>query len=765
MDDALLAPPLDYATFARQVEHAAGRRLNLPLDREARLVFEVWQGFGQTGFGERAVYAEGLARWLDDGDAPVYSLGLAGLSRLEQRFLDACRARRGLKMLPVDMACPDAERLLQEAWLPSEVTLRERAHRFGNNVPASPLAEKFSVLAAPDMESEARTVANRIKSWLAEGRRDIAVIALDRMAARRLRAVLERDAILMQDETGWTFSTATVSHVLDRWFMLLQDNFYHRDLLDFLKSPFVFDDLAPEARLDAVSALEKAIAQRNAVYGLEHMIHLAGHDECAALLVRMQRATSRYRTTRGESISGWIEILLATLLDLGALDAIEADDAGRQLLDLLRRLKQELAAETGRLSLASWRGWLNLQLDRAVFQDSEIESPIRLTHLAAARLRDFDAVVILGADAGHLPPKHKDAVLGEGLRRELGLPGLDERLTEARDALIDVLSRAGRVLLSRQSRRGQEPNAASPWLLLLEAFHELAYGAGLPAEACVELPHVAGCGQVPAAPRLTALPERLSASAWQKLVSCPYRYFAHYGLGLGEADMVAEEMEKADYGELLHEILGIFHGRHPVLADTPKEALLAELTELGRQLFGEREKIFYLASGWRLRWERHAKAYLDWALGYEAQGWHWQESEREYERELELLDGRQLTLFGRLDRLDVGAQGRVVLDYKSQSRQRLREKLALEGEDVQLPFYGLLTGAERAGLVALDDDKVDMIGLDRPLAEVAGEEADRLRRVFADMAGGAAMPANGSAGTCAWCEMRGLCRKEHDNVS
>ena len=766
LDDALLAPPDEYVGFAAQVEQAARRRLAAPLDTEARMIFDVWRAYQQSGSGGQKGYAEKLAKWLAGVAGPLYNLGLSGLSRLEQRFMEQCKASAGLQELPLSVPYPERQAMLVAAWQGGDDSLPERAARLAAQMPASPLAGNTAILAATSMEMESQTVAARIKAWLAEGRRDIAVIALDRLAARRLRAVLERDAILMQDETGWTFSTASVSHVLDRWFTLLQDDFYHRDLLDLLKSPFVFSDVARDERLNAIAGLERIIARRDAVSGLQQFIALAQGDAALAvpLLKRIALAANRFRDVRKQSLSGWLETLLSTLDDLGALPAIEADMAGRQLLDLLRRLKRELASETSRFSLAQWRGWLNLQLDRATFQEISIESPIRLTHLAAARLRDFEAVVVLGADAGHLPPSPVNGLFNDALRLQLGLPGQRQRMDDARDALVDILVRADRVLLSWQAWRGKEPNPPSPWLILLEALHSLAYGVALriPEQRVESASPPAPVAGATTFPHLPELPERLSASGWQKLVSCPYRYFAHYGLGLGEAEEVAEEMEKADYGELLHAILGRFHTAHPVLAEMTRAQLQADLESISREAFNAREAVYYLARGWRLRWERHLAGYVDWALRREAEGWHWQAAEQAFTQDLELPEGRRIQLYGRLDRLDQGSEGLAVIDYKAQSLAKLKGRLKTAGEDVQLPFYGLLTGAAQAGLVALDDDRVDQVRLEQPLSEAAADEAERIRNTFTAMLEGVPLPANGAPETCAWCEMRGLCRKEHE---
>ncbi|NTV95565.1 MAG: hypothetical protein HGA75_09135 [Thiobacillus sp.] len=761
MDDARLAPPAHYRDFAGQIEAATRRGLAAPLEREAKLVFELWRAFHQAGPGGRGAYALGLARWLEQAGGPMYSLGLTGLSRLEQHFLAACRERCGLVDLPVAEPHPDRRALLDAVWRagPEADDLRARALAWAAAMPASPLA--LELLGAPDLETEAVAVAARIKTWLAEGRRAIAVVALDRLAARRLRAVLERDRILIQDETGWTFSTATVSHVLDRWLALLQDGFYHRDLFDFLKSPFLFADRPLAARLEAVAELERLTARRNVVAGLERFQALAEAELPAVLplLERLAAAARHYRKGR-RSLAGWLETLFQVLDELGATTAFEADPAGRQLLDLLHRLAGELAAAETPHTLARWRAWLNLQLDRATFVADAIESPIRLTHLAAARLRDFDAVAVLGADAGHLPAPGGDGLFADAVRVQLGLPGQGQRHAETLADLIDVLGRSGAALVTWQVRHGAEPNPRSPWLDRLAAFHGLAYGDDLVRNVASPLPDFPEQAVSAAAPSLAELPNRLSASAWQTLVNCPYRWFARYGLGLGEQDEVAETMEKADYGERVHDILKRFHGAHPELSAQPREALLADLMEITRTVFRAWEQGDYLAMAWRLRWQRHAPAYLDWALAREAAGVRWQAAEAVRECALALPDGRAVTLYGRLDRIDLGPDGAEVLDYKTQTRTLLRSRLKAPGEDVQLPFYGLLTGAVRAGLVALDDDKVDVVEMQRPLPEAAAEERERLLATLVALADGAPLPAHGAPETCRRCEMRGLCRRE-----
>jgi ATP-dependent helicase/nuclease subunit B len=111
--------------------------------------------------------------------------------------------------------------------------------------------------------------------------------------------------------------------------------------------------------------------------------------------------------------------------------------------------------------------------------------------------------------------------------------------------------------------------------------------------------------------------------------------------------------------------------------------------------------------------------------------------------------------------VDEGPLGEAVLDYKTRSRQDLSRRMAQPGEDVQLPFYGLLTGAAEAAYLALDETWPVLLGPSGELASLAAREAERLRATLAGALDGAALPAHGAESVCVRCEARGLCRRDY----
>lgn len=756
----------DEAVFAR-LAHGANRYLSI----EAGIAQSVWRAFASAGTpGRLRLYARRLAWLAERADRPLYTLGLAALTGVEQAFLGTWAGRAPVVDLPAPPGYPERRALLRAAWEDDAAPLPARAGEFAAAHERDPLAGQVSLLAAPGLEAAARAAEQTLLDWLGAGMRNIALVALDRLVARRLRALLERRDILVQDETGWAFSTASASHVIECWLRLVTGDAWFRDLLDFLKSPFAFAD-ALELRRQAAHELDEAFRRHGAPDSLAGHLDLArreGLHAAHALLKRIERAASGFGRSR-LPLREWTRRLLDALAMLGAEGPLNADPVGRQLWRLLDRLAGESAGHAARYGLADWRRWLFLHLEQSTFLDDTVASPLRLTHLAAAHTRELEGAILLGVGASHLPGPAPAGLFNDATRQQLGLPGAEARERDLRAALADVLARTPRVAMIWQSEAEGDPAPLSPWLVHLDAFHRVAWGRGLaipiapPPEAAMAVGPAPATP--PAAPAAAFVPVRMSVSAWQSLVACPYQFHARHLLRLNERDEVPEDMDKADYGSLVHRILARFHEAHPDLGGAAAEGLEADLRALSRQVFADAESGGYLASVWRLRWERRIPAYVGWALGREREGYRFRCAETPLARDVEWRDGRRTQLHGRADRLDDKDGAATLLDYKTQSRQTLKRKLAGDGEDVQLSAYAWLADAREAGFVTVDDDKVATLNWPEGLAEAADAEAARLRAVLAGMDAGALLPAQGAPATCEWCEMRGLCRREHQDAT
>ena len=594
---------------------------------------------------------------------------------------------------------------------------------------------------------------------LQAGRRDIALIALDRETARRTRALLERLDVLVADETGWTLSTTAAAAVIDRWLECVAGDFPHVELLDLLKSPFALGD--PAARQDAVWAFELALRRQGVARGAADMRRLAQGlgMPCPWLdtLLAAARGFSRARAP----LALWLARLVDSLAAIGALAPLGQDAAGADLLALFERLGRELADDGEKYSFNEWRRWLNLALESESFTDKRLSSPIVFTSLPAARGRRFDAVAVVGADAARLPARPAPGLFSQATRAQLGLATAGEAAEQAADDLIQLLVQ-GPALLSWQAWREDEPNPPSPFATRLQALHQAAWGGALAIQGSA-VPPAAADAALPAPGRrpmpavaAAALPRRYSPTAYQTLLDCPYRFFARGVLGLKELDEADEALDKSDYGSALHAILKRFHDGNP---PTEREAALKLLDACSAAEFAALPA--YTACAWRTRWQKIQPAYLDLWLAQTAEGWRYQSGEKDLRATRRVPGLGEVELHGIVDRIDSrinrdGGAALRVIDYKTGSAAALKRKLKDPAEAVQLPFYAWLADAE-AVFLPINDDPVSPLTLD---GETDVEAiAERLPALLEAMAGGAPLPANGIDAVCGRCEARGLCRK------
>ncbi len=449
---------------------------------------------------------------------------------------------------------------------------------------------------------------------------------------------------------------------------------------------------------------------------------------------------------------------------------LQNDDAGRQLLDWIDRLRTSIHGSTdagARYSLTEWRALLSMLLESAVFSEPSPPADRRVVILPlnGARMRRFDGVVVVGCDDAQLPSAQPEWLFfSNDVRRELGLPDRAQRFAQQARDLAEVLLNQPEVVLTWQRHGGRgEPHRLSGWLERLQ--RRLAV-SGVRIDTSVTLPSLQTTSQptdmpAPAAP--TLVPSTLSAAAYNSLRRCPYQFFVGRMLRLGELEEVSDELEKRDIGGILHAILHRFHRQ---LLETPMHdpadrlSLLQTITD---EQFGPLLAEDGNALRFYRRWLGVMPSYLAWQAAREADGWRFEAGEVDVDTSITLSDERALRLRGRIDRIDVHDEhGVAVLDYKTQSQMALVRRAKTPFEDCQLPFYGVLDArADSGGWVSLDGeargDKRDVALPD--FTQVVDWLIEQMQKDMTALAAGAPLPAFGDESACRYCAARGLCRK------
>ena len=771
--------PVSDEEFAQQLACAYQAQNCHAMQFEARVVHELWYAMAASDdMDATRAYQLRLGQLALQVEIPLYVLHTCDLAAPEMLFLAACRSRVQVSLFDMrvmarsEPCCALLVSALQQHI--NNTDLLGMASRLSAHSDAV-LNPRVKLFGAHGLEQEAEAADVQIRRWLLEGRQSIAVVVQDRLVARRLRALLERARVQVQDETGWTFATLSVSTVLMRWLDALQGDFYYQDVLDLLKSPFLFAD-TPLLRKQAAWQFEQLVRRHGVIAHLQDFIAVAERElpELVQPLARMRQA-ARALSGKNARLADWLLGLHESLAVLGVTTGWQQDAAGGQLLQLLSLWHDELQSDTTSCNFAQWRRWLSQQLELNTYRDLSVDSPVLFTHLPATRWRSFDAVLLLGCDANHLPaPANAGQWFNDAVRAALGLPLSGEKQSQVRDDLLALLALNGCVLATWQASCNGEPNLLSPYLEMLRALHLLAFADDLMDGELGELIEFSQVrfsdadGPSPAPARERGMPEpvvpaelipqRISPSGYNALMACPYQYFARHVLHLNELDEVREDMDKRDYGTWVHEVLQRFHAETPLLQSCKLQDAERVLQRISKDVFAVALAHDYLAQAWLLRWQAQIPAYLAWQLDSEAAGWRYQAAEVPFRIEV----AENLLLLGRLDRVDVrsdDAEKLSVLDYKTQSVTVLRNKLKEDGEDVQLACYARAIAASSAAFVSLENDAVLAVAPAGDIGELAQHNIERLKTVFVQLREGRGLPAHGAEKVCGYCEMRGVCRR------
>ena len=742
------------------------------LSDETQLVWSIWKSQLDADDAIAARFAQ-MLQIAESASQPLIWISSVAPEPLEQAFLDAYAMHQQVLTMALDWRAHAILPTYASAW-PEMVDADAAANeeRADIAVIEHALPAELSLCAAGSVEDEAVQGAQMVIDWLQSGKTNLAIVAQDRVVARRIRALLERAQIHVADETGWKLSTTRAASAIAAWFDVVAARGETTALLDLLKSPFVLN----EAPRDLLHEAQDSIANKSAlVMKIELLLRRANVlGEWRTVINALNAAPTEQKTVAllaqqaalfsgRKNLRDWIATTTSALDSLGIASALNADSAGLQILQLLQNITPPANDFSALFSFPEWRALVNLQLDDTSFISAINDRRVVMLPLNGARLRSFDAVLVVGADADHLPSQPQETLFfANTVRRELGLATRESRQRQQLRDVVELLAMNPQVVLSWQAHKDGEPNPVSPWIQRLQLI--LARdGAPALAEkratiAAQSLQATPSVMPAPAAPQLT--PTRLSASAYNSFIQCPYQFFARRMLSLASMDELSELPEKRDYGGWLHQILETYHESlrdQPCPADR-REALLVDIS---KKLFDDVIAKNAAALGYYSRWQKVISAYVVWANEHEAKGWHFVFGEQAYEKPMQLVD-RDLTLHGRIDRIDENDAGeRAVLDYKTNNLLVLNKKLK-DHEDHQLAFYGLLSDrpVAAAHYVALETTK-DKVG------DVSAPDYDEAQHALAAqisvnvqaIADGVGLPANGVASVCQYCDVRGLCRK------
>jgi ATP-dependent helicase/nuclease subunit B len=680
--------------------------------------------------------------------------------------------------------------------------------------------EGWHLLAARRFEELAWAAAKSIETHLIAGKTNIALVAQDRLAARRARALLSRfgPKLRIRDETGWKLSTTRAAAALNSWLELIRspkEGPSASALLEFLQNPY-FDiahalQKTPEVCMSLIAQLEDILIASQAKSGWETFriaIERANayassggsvpHEALLQLMGLLQKRHLRWLELKLDCANAYA-LLQANLQEMGMARQLEKDSAGKQLLEVLRAF--DLGASVYQqvtMRLPEWLSLLKTVIEEASYQEAgeEAQATLSILPLSSTRLREFDAVVLVGCDEQQLPAFSEPPLFfSDALNQLLKASTITAQyIQQARD-LSQLLVSCPQVDLLWQSKsKSGEPLRPSAWISrlrtqlpdwpILEAKPDIHADQSDPLQEAVSTVN----------PDI-ALPISMSPSAYKALRDCPYRYYVRSVLGLRKAKEFEEGFDASLAGQVLHSLLKNFfqalkteeqksHSNIQQDADVRRLWMLERLTAHSEKEFERLIKGDARIMGTLRDWQKQIPSFIDWQLKREAEGWEYHDAELPVGFMVTLTDPdgvqRVIQIAGRADRFDVSSQdstAAAVVDYKNQGITKIKKRGEHLLDDPQLLIYARAVNEnaiaahlpgrtiEQAEWVSLKanikkaDDKIVRVHPVENMPEMMEQFADQLSHDLEVLWARKPMKAFAPDSVCQYCEARGICRK------
>ncbi|NDD11424.1 MAG: PD-(D/E)XK nuclease family protein [Betaproteobacteria bacterium] len=626
----------------------------------------------------------------------------------------------------------------------------------------------------------------------------LAVVAIDRLLTRRIHALLVQSGVLVKDETGWKLSTTQSGLHVMLALKAMAWNASVNEVLDWVKH-------APKWAGNRADLLEKNLRQSPQSLwrklqstpekvtpekiGVEEGGSSQGvvNGDATSLLEKVNAWRSECQAPK--KLAQWLSLLQKLLWDTGQWNFLEQDAAGELLLDVLH-LQNDSVDDTQNIvdapwadknySLSDFTQWVDGVLEGCSFvPEASSLAQVHILPLHNLYARPWNVVVLPGCDEVRLSESRLDtAEWPESLRKVFGLPSKTELRAQFQIQWVEAFKAPCVEVLWHTIEASGELIQPSAWVMDLERQTYQVPGQDLRLVRTLEV-------SVPTHPQpalgpfdQVLMPRRISASSYQDLRACPYRFFAKHVLGLKAPNELEFEIDKRLMGQWLHDVLKLFHeqlaGVGRSLHVSAKRDLIDRMAELVSQQMKLPQEDFV---PFQASWPALRDGYLQWLAGHEDQGFKFKSAEVKHEQSLE-----DWFLVGRIDRVDESTRSKGgnsslksstsessitwLLDYKTEIPQKTAARIKTPLEDTQLAFYAALMGtqkdseslrlgyvnvAEREGTRCYEMKEVDWVRQEF----VQGLLSD-LRRIDA----GQSMPALGGGEACRYCEVRGLCRKD-----
>lgn len=680
-------------------------------------------------------------------------------------------------------------------------------------------SQGWQLIAAKRFEDLAWAAAKTIEQHLIDGKTKVALVAQDRLVARRARALLARlgSQLNIRDETGWKLSTTRAAAALNSWLELIRapkDGPSAKTLLEFLQNPFL--DLGKILQRDAqaciglIAELEDILLASKAESGWK-TFHLAIEGAqanavrassalpSADLLELLQFVRERHHEWQALKVDcgNAYSQLQSNLQATGMAERLERDSAGKQLLEVLNTFDFSKAGhQEVSIRLSEWLSLLKTVIEDASYQEvgKEAKASLSILPLSSTRMREFEVVVLVGCDEQQLPAYSEPPLFFSDALNQLLKTSTKEMqfVQQSRDLSQLLVSYANVDLLWQSKSNSGEPLRPSAWIQRLQnQIQWEAVTTQLKKRSFEATPMAMAVAHFE---EELPMPLSMSPSAYKALRDCPYRYYVRSLLGLRKNKEFDEGFDASLAGQTLHKLLKRFyhalktqeHINSELKNNSDQRRVWMEksLSEHSEQEFAALIEGDARVMGTLRDWQKQIPSFVDWQLQREQAGWQYFDGEVKVGFDLPFQDAdgniKMIRIEGYADRYDVNVDNNQiasVIDYKNQRFEKVKLRAEHILDDPQLLIYARAVNEDEEShkLAGHQVRQAEWVALKADLSK--GQEKAARSQEVADMPimmqefskqmtedveqlwAKKPMQAFAPDGVCQYCEARGICRK------
>jgi ATP-dependent helicase/nuclease subunit B len=627
-------------------------------------------------------------------------------------------------------------------------SLAQRRQQF-DDLARQRLQNQLRWIETGQLEQTAQSACRAIESFLSahptQGR--IAVVATDRLAARRLSALLVSRRVALNDPSGWTLDTTVAASVVIGLLDLVSGQVNRAGLMNWLSMPLVHQAFAAQGFY--------AQDTRASLYA--RLRRLAAHDRpglWACLPPPVVQTIDRFMPVEsGERVIS-VRRFVQVLQGLGLWSELSHDSAGLALLSALQSVAMALPFDD-HAGLSTTRSCLLAALAQSNMPLPAVEARVHLVGLMDAACGDFQQTIVVGAAQGQFPSQVPSRLLDRGEMRLLRGEWSDEIEQAKFVAGLAALLASGQEVCFLALR--EEATQPVRWASALSRFMAIVHPRmeywsdepnepPLPARVAPQMPEV----------RVASMPQQVSVSALSSLPKCPYQFYWRAILGLDPLEALELQTEPRDLGSLLHQILAT-GPQAPMDIQSDSARLYDWFVSRWQALAGRLVLTKALEAELLARLEQASRWWAAQVQDYEVVAVE--------QAGVVTLPRSGVQLKGRLDRLDRrrstpgGLPSLRILDYKTGSAASLKERRRQDYSDLQLLAYARMQSpgsVQSLGYLSVGPGQTTLVGVG-----IQEEPINQADEALARLASGEPvlpLAAQGRAKACPKCPARHGCR-------